>query len=342
MEKINSIQYLRAISVLMVVVFHCSIRSKQSISEEYIYLLRVGSAGVDIFFVISGFIMWTIASHRDTSPTEFIIRRAVRIYPIYWIMTTIWVLMGIVGIISWLDLSFSHLAQSYILIPHYSESYPNHIYPVLVPGWTLIYEIFFYLIFSATLFLKYKLRLFALSAAMILLVFIGAIAQPSFAIASTYTNPIILEFLAGVLIAHMWLRKGLPRGFGAFALLAIGFAGIAASSVVDFHEENYRFMFWGVPAAAIVAGALGIERFQADFPLGLSIGNSSYSIYLIHIIVLTVYTEVWERLGLFQPSILFGAAFIATGVLASCIAGYVAFRMIERPVERYSRRKLLG
>lgn len=338
MGKINSIQYLRALAALLVVTFHCSNRVGDGFPDGVEGFLRVGGAGVDLFFVISGFIMWTISAARPTTPGEFALRRITRVVPTYWIMTTVWVAIAF-GVISWVTLDPLHVIQSYLFIPHFSPDHAGKIFPVLVPGWTLIYEMFFYAIFSLCLFLPSRFRLAALSAALAGLVLFGWAADPKSAVLETYTNPLLLEFLGGVLIGYLWGRRALPSGLFAMILLAIGVVALAASMYMSTDPEEFRVAYWGAPSALIVAGALGVPALQGRQPLLLALGNASYSIYLSHIIYLTFLAEVMRRSPFPPKTLAGGLLFMLVGFVGACVIGWLIYRFVEQPLEAFFRRR---
>lgn len=337
MQKVNSIQYLRAIAALMVVTYHSSIRAGESISPAVLDFLKAGSAGVDLFFVISGFIMWTIADQRPTTPGVFLQRRITRIAPIYWLATLGWLALAVIAPLSWVKATPDHIWQSLFFIPHFSPSYPGEVYPLLVPGWTLNYEMFFYVIFACCLFLPKERRLAALASVLGALAAAGLFIRTDNAVLLTYTNPLLLEFLAGAFAGFLWAKGVLPRGATAAALLVMGVAGMALSRAVDLDEENYRVLLWGAPAVMIVVGALGLSFFAKRNRFLLAIGDASYSLYLSHVIVLTFLTPAWEKFVSLSPSPFAAAAFIAAGLFFSSAAGLVLFRFVERPLEAYFR-----
>lgn len=192
--QLAGVQYARAVAALSVLIFHAAQRSGLDFA--------IGARGVDLFFVISGFIMWTVSIERETTPSAFMIARVKRIVPLYWIATSFLVLGALLGAFPTLrqELSGSHVLQSLLFIPHVSPG-SGEIWPVLVPGWTLNLEMFFYGLFAVSLVLTPAVRLAALSILFLALVAAGVVLRPENAIALTYTNPLILEFIAGVWLA---------------------------------------------------------------------------------------------------------------------------------------------
>src|SRR5829696_2873445 len=157
-----SIQYLRGVAALMVVYTHASVQTQRYADVELPFSAH-GAAGVDIFFVISGFIMWmtTIGDTPTSKPLPFISRRISRIVPLYWVLTTGIVIVGLVrpDLLSSTVITVWHVLASFFFIPYPHPADNGSLVPVLIPGWTLNYEMFFYAIFACSLTVKPKFRL---------------------------------------------------------------------------------------------------------------------------------------------------------------------------------------
>lgn len=333
---------MRALAVLLVVAFHSSIRIPDAFGPAVLSFLRVGGAGVDLFFVISGFIMWTISDGRPTGPGEFILRRISRIVPMYWLATLAWCALAAVGIMKWVELPPEHIVKSLLFVPHFSPTYPEKVFPVLVPGWTLNYEMFFYLVFALCLFLPARLRLGGLVSALWMLVLAGWVFEPTGAVGRTYTSPLLLEFLAGVVIGHAWRRGRHPHGVLAWACIAAGVAGLIWAGATGIDEDTQRVAWWGVPAALIVLGVLGARPLEGTWPALLLVGDASYSIYLTHLFGLTFLDIVWSRLPGVPGSALEVPVFFALSIALSLGVGIFAYRLAEQPLEAFFRARLLG
>ncbi len=173
---IHPIQYLRGIAALMVVWHH---GVGQLATLETYFPFRFGTSGVDLFFVISGFIMVVTTAGRDVTPTEFIARRFVRVVPLYWVLTLALAATALVApsLFRSVTLTAVSLIQSLLFIPHFSPSHAGMIWPVLVPGWTLNYEMFFYVVFAASLAFSHRLAILSITLAM--LVASGYLLGPS-------------------------------------------------------------------------------------------------------------------------------------------------------------------
>lgn len=232
--KLNSIQVLRALAVLMVVAFHFNDN------------LQAGRGGVDLFFVISGFIMATVMPGKQAWP--FFKARLRRIIPTYWAaMALLFLLHPHVP-------DMARLVSSLFLVPGTSF--------ILYPAWTLVFEFTFYL--GCGLVLAWgRWALLLIPAA-----FLIQSAWPNDATAVA-TSPLMLEFAAGVLIAFLPKR----HGWAFIAASAIGWLALYG---------HHRVISYGIPSALLVYGALGLEPKFANWRFPVLIGDASYSIYLTH------------------------------------------------------------
>ena len=308
-----SLQYLRAFAAIIVVGTHTRLAQTE-----------LGSAGVDIFFVVSGFVM-IMVGERAESPLAFLASRALRIVPLYWYVTLV---QGIVD-----QVSLRHLGLSMAFWPHIDAQ--GWGLPVVIQGWTLVFEIFFYFIVSASLFAPAKFRVGGLCIALASLVLAGRILPPSNHVIQVYTSPLLLEFLAGVLLCQVWKRGWLPKGQGALISLCLGI-GLLLAQVSLPVPVAWRVILWGVPAILIVAALLGLEA-GTRLPLWpwlSAIGDASYAIYLTHGIL--VFELGLPRLVAGLPA----SIAIAILVLASIAAGLVVNKFVERPMAAWSKRQI--
>ena len=313
---LNSIQYLRAVAALAVVVFHAGERAGLHFT--------IGAAGVDIFFVISGFVMFLTSMKRPVTPGRFLLDRIKRIVPLYWIATGVMMAGAWVGLFPNLVLEPAHALASLFFIPMQSPS-TGEVWPVLVQGWTLNYEMFFYLIFAASLFCPSRWRLAFPLSILGSLAIAGLLAGPANPIALTYTRPILLEFAVGMLVAACWLKGWIPR-WPAGALLAL--AGLGGFALIFASGLGFSALICGPLAAMLVFGAITLER-HGKMPRipGLTyLGNASYSIYLWHTFAISVLMKVADAGGL--PPLPGFLLAIAGGV----VAGIISYIIIERPL----------
>ncbi|WBU55851.1 acyltransferase family protein [Paracoccus sediminicola] len=323
-----SVQLLRAIAATAVVFQHAQTEAVQSMAEFDPLGFDFG-IGVDIFFIISGFVMWLSSSHLFGEPGGtglFLKKRFQRVVPLYWVYT-----LGMLAAILLLpeklnnpDASPGLVISSFLFFP-----YPNAIgeyTPVLALGWTLNYEMFFYALFAIALILPRRpgfLALCGLIFGFVLLWSVIDIGPIRF-----WGRPIIIEFLIGVVLARIYLRVGNRPGLPLFAI-AVAAAFVAYRLLTPFES---RLISLGLPSAifsaafifflpARLSGTLsGIAR------LG---GDSSYTLYLSHPFTLAIVKIIWLRLdpGAAQPW-----AYIWAATLACVVAGYILYLLIEKPL----------
>lgn len=316
---LNSIQYLRALAALAVVVFHAGERTGLHFT--------IGAAGVDIFFVISGFVMYLTSRQRPVTPGRFMLDRIKRIVPLYWIATGVMIAGAWTGLFPNLVLETSHTLASLFFIPMPSPS-SGDIWPVLVQGWTLNFEMFFYLVFAASLFFPSRWRLFVPLSILGCLVIAGLAFEPEGAIALTYTRPILLEFGAGMLIAALWQKGWIP---GLYTGLILALAGLGGFALIFAFGLAFDALTCGPLAAMLVLGAITLERHGKIPKLAVSgyLGNASYSIYLWHTFAISVLVKIAGATGL-PP--LPGFLLAITG---GTVAGAIAYQIIERPLNAF-------
>ena len=322
------IQYLRGVAAIMVVWFH-SVEQVPGVSPYF--AAGFGNSGVDLFFVISGFIM--VATTLDNAPTplDFMRRRIIRVVPLYWLLTLTMVALAMVmpGLFRTLIVAPWTLIESLLFIPHFSDSFPNMVWPLLVPGWTLNYEMFFYVIFACSLLLPTRIRLPALALVFGALVTIGLTLGPfDGPFARVYLSPLLIEFVGGAAIATWWgLHRPMPGRLVSAVLLALGFVLLACRDMPPLGAFTEM-----LGAAMMVLGALepAFARWHV-WPLR-ALGDSSYSLYLTHLFTLGLLRVVWVH---FVPPIQSPAeasAYLAVALTSACLVGWLSFRFVETPV----------
>jgi exopolysaccharide production protein ExoZ len=338
-NKIESVQLLRALAALGVVLFHTAgqLATRNGFVAGWAGL---GAAGVDLFFVVSGFIMWVTAIDRDEQIQRFAIKRVVRIVPLYWLMTAIVLAIVVVapGLMRNASRDPLHYLASFAFVAWPHPKLTSHFWPVLIPGWTLNYEMFFYLLVAASLALPRKARVPFIAGALFALVLLGLIAHPA-GVLSFYTNPIILEFLFGIVIGVLF-RPANPNQRVHLALCLIGL--VVFVSVGPFEVEQNRVLTWGLPLAICAAGAINLSLPHRNTVLrGLRlIGDASYSLYLTQFIVIPPAAMLMGPVLRHTNMFLGGLAF-ASGVAGlAVLAGIGSYYLLEKPLLRASSRLL--
>ena len=343
--RIRSIQYLRAVAAMSVVAFHASKRVEEGLSETAQGIFYLGHGGGDLFFVISGFIMWTIGCEAPRQPGDFLLRRAIRVVPPYWVATISWVTVLSLAGASWLVVTPTHLINSLLFVPHWSPTYPETFWPVLVPGWPLLFEMYFYALFALTLLFVPRWRLAILSFLLLFMIGAGVIFPSNIAAFQAYTSPLLLEFLAGCWIAELWRRglAGLWLGVGLCAAGVLVLFFLAPMATAD-QTSWSRPLTFGLAGALIVAGCVALERFLPETRWLERLGDASYSIYLFHLFIVIALQHVWDALSIEPTAWSAGASILLCCGLASCL-GLVLFYYVERPFQRrllqfaYPKRK---
>jgi exopolysaccharide production protein ExoZ len=333
----RTIQALRAIAALLVVLYH----------GFEMWALRVdpaaavwpnGAAGVDIFFVISGFVM-VMASRRIAALSGgwrvFIAQRLARIVPLYWLVTSakLVLVFAFAGLALRSNLGLDYVVRSYLFLPLADSG--GHFRPLLPVGWTLTFELLFYLLFALALALRVdvlRVLLPGLGLVAIAALFRGA-SWPAW---TMLFDTIVIEFIFGVVLARLLLRGWILPPVLATCCVVVGFALILT---VTQGAQNLRTLTWGLPALAIVAGAVSLEGRLADaIPRWLLVlGDASYSIYLTHGFVVPAVGLAFVTLHWATASA--EALAVLACLAASSIVGVAVYRAIERPIMRGLKRR---
>jgi exopolysaccharide production protein ExoZ len=258
-------------------------------------------------------------------PGQFLRRRLVRIYPSYWITACLYLgYHTVVG--SPYSLSATEAVGALLLIPGTAGQ-------IIGPAWTLAYEMFFYVCFASTMWLGLNRGFIALVTGFVALIALGAIMRPESAFLDVVTNPLLLEFLAGMCIGWLVKTGRLPLSLGTPAM-AIGLA-LFVVGIWFGYKRLPTVVMWGVPSTLLVAGIVAAEIRKgsaAAVRLVGHLGDSSYSLYLFHILILTVLVDAYGALGAFAMPNAILASVAATIVCIACSEGF--YRTLEQPVLR--------
>jgi exopolysaccharide production protein ExoZ len=329
---IVSLQYLRAFAAMMVVTFHVCDKLARMEGASGAIAFPVGLTGVDVFFVISGFIIFVTAKESNATPLGFMRKRLIRVVPLYWVLTLFVAAVAVAkpDLLASTVFDGPHFVASLLFVP-WPHPQIDATLPLLIPGWTLNYEMAFYVAFAASLALPKPIRLWALLGLMAGLAALSP-AVPHNGIPDFYTNAIILEFAGGLLIARAWTSGiSLPARTANLIALA-GFVLLYAGSETTLP----RVIAAGVPACLIVAGAVFSESRYEMRPsrILVTLGNASYSIYLSHVLVLPVFARLWTAIG-FDGGGAAGLAFALAALIVCAVAGVVLWQIVERPLLRW-------
>ncbi|HEY2658424.1 MAG TPA: acyltransferase [Caulobacteraceae bacterium] len=324
------VQYLRGFAAIMVLCYHVALHWIPQDKPHYFLL----SGGVDIFFVISGLVMWSVTAGKAGGAWRFLSRRLKRIVPLYWIMTTLMLAVLLIHPTATLTSKFElwHVISSYVFMPAI-HPVKGTFEPLLFPGWTLNYEMMFYALFTLALFAPLRWRLGFILVPLVLFVLTGLIPHSPTSQIAFYSNTLLLEFgmgcVLGLLIAHATPQR-LPSWFGG-ALILLGAISLGLLSLVPWLP---RGLAWGVPAALFVSGCVFLEqaRGATRIPALLLVGDASYSIYLSHVLVLSALFQAAHRI-VHDPRLVVLASIV---MVCACIgAGIAVYLFIERPIIKW-------
>ncbi len=323
-QTIWSIQYLRAISALGVVLFHSL--------DNTPYAWEFGAIGIHIFFGISGFLIYHIAGTQAISPGKFLSQRIRRIAPPYWIATVgVLVAMRIVPGFFWqASADPVHVLKSLFFIPQ--TGVDGGIYPILYQGWTLDYEMFFYATFALCLFLPIGRRLWALTAVIVLLSCIGLADAPAAnPLIATYTAPICLAFVGGAWVAKLYERAALPGFATSATLFAAGWACLWLSWRSEAASVWLPPFAIAASVAAILFGAVALERggHVPKWRAPRLLGEASYSIYLFQTYGFATVARLTLHLGT--------GLRVAAYATAATLWGLAMYAFVEMPLQRWLR-----
>jgi exopolysaccharide production protein ExoZ len=334
---IVSLQYLRGVAAMMIVFCHAF----DQLPWLKAMAPNVGLSGVDLFFVISGFIIVFVTTDAASSAWSFFRMRIIRIVPLYWLFNfaTAALILALPQLFQSAVLTLPHFLLSLFFIPHLSPATPPSISPFILLGWTLNYEMFFYAIFTLAMAISGAWRVPLTIAVLVTLVALGVLGSLAGSTAwEFYSNDIVLEFVFGMMLASLFLSGALHRLGAATGatLIAFGAVGLIAGA---YHMELARALVFGVPAALIVAGALAIEsaRVVPKVQPFLLLGDASYSIYLAHLFPIALERFAWARLGLPTKGLLPVAAFIGIALVGGASAGIASYLLVERPLLKVMR-----
>ncbi len=334
----QSIQCARAIAALLIVYFHASLQAGQLNIQSPAVAPKFGQCGVDLFFIISGFIMWVTVSRSGISSATFYLRRITRIVPLYWSLTLL--AAAVAAQAPWALKStrfvLSHVVASLVFLP-----WPNPasigggnelMTPVIVPGWTLNYEMMFYMLFGAILTMPIFLRLISVFVVFSLFaIFVGIFSSTS-RIAAFYDPLLIFEFVVGVIVARVSERGFLAPPLWAPMMLLSAFAALLYFDVC--RPPVSRLYFSGLPAAICVYSLISLEAARCWPPLIWlgRIGDASYSLYLTHVFVLAGMRNLWTSIFPDRCGVVWQLAFITIALATATLVSQLSYEWLERPL----------
>lgn len=311
---VYNIQVARCIGMFVVLLYH----GEDLLSRFYDTTPGMPTflhGAIDMFFIASGFIMFHTTRHGDRTPYQFLADRFIRVYPIYWITTTIFFVLYLIGMnpafVS--QINFNDYLHSMALIPDIRADGNRAM--IVEQAWTLIFEMYFYVLFGLSLFLGSQLRsLIALTAIFgigpVILHYTDTLPLPL----EYVLRPITLEFVAGGVLAMLYRQNiSIPKRvwvIGGWAMLIGGLLIMNVFSIryvwAVWTDFLIRIVTFGIPAAMVVAGLLMLEKGEARWmnkPM-LFLGAASYTTYIFHMFglqyTMTALNALWPGDSTFQ------------------------------------------
>lgn len=295
-----------------------------------------------IFFVISGFIMAYTTRNKfgsASSVANFSIHRFVRVVPLYWLYTLVAAALIMTG--AWLkgrDLQASEIAKSLLFIPY---STGGAMRPVLGQGWTLNYEVFFYGIFALALFFPRRIGLTLVAGLLLSLATIGAFWGPfwlggdALTIQEFYISPHVALFAVGIAIGNLAIRGPSLRVARHWLWFTLGTIGAMTAIFAMFSNAYHlplpvRITFWAADALIVLLCVLDRDQ-DPNTPFAKlceTLGDASYSIYLVHFFIVTVVAKIWSLAFEWRMP----ALYVVSSVCAGVAGGYFAWRFVEVPL----------
>lgn len=353
-DRLDFLQIMRAFAALLVAMSHIfkeMFGGTMAATHPNLYEAAISlQFGVDIFFLISGFIVLYVTHDSpggQGQSIDFVKKRLIRIVPTYWLFTTLMIVATLAAPqqLNRPNESYLYFIYSYLFIPA-SRPLDGEAAPVLGVGWTLNFEMFFYIVFALVLLFWNRKRVVALTALFAIIVFFGYFSSPSFVPVWYWSRSVILEFLFGILIAHVFVKKSirlsLPIGTALIVLGILIWQITYAFWPVTNHHVNIRGLTWGI-AAALIFGGVALSPVRdalTRIPLAamlVVIGNASYSLYLCHMFVVRAFTLAIGRQFDGWIMIVYPAVTLA-GCTAVAILCYYYF---ELPMNQLGRTLLL-
>jgi len=344
-KKLNLLQVYRGIAAVLVVMVHVTVKSAGNLNQvTFFNLFGAGWSGVDYFYVLSGFIMVYVhgsAIGKKDQLKSFLVKRAVRIYPIYWIVTLIALCLFLVipGFAHTQDLSLGYVIKSLLLIPLKGK-------PLVDVAGTLIYEINFYLLFSIAIWLKPKhsVPIFSAWLLVTILHYRKIVKFPDdFIVLKTIFGEMNLEFVFGCLAAYIVIKYNNKIGKYRWILFGIANLGYVILEVLTAWGklEFGRITTFGVLATLLIIAATSIDlKDSPKIPyLLIFLGDASYSIYLTHMPVITAITKILQNANLGK----YFDGFFAPALLAvfAVVFGCIFYSLIEKPLTVFLRKNIV-
>ena len=342
-NEIKSIQILRAIAALSVVYVHCTI------SKDY-YFPATGLFGVDIFFIISGFIIAFVVT-RDVN--QFMIKRVFRIYPMYLLATlgSAFVLIVAPNIFNTMTITWAGFIKSLFFIPD-----PEKGSPILGQGWTLRFEMFFYFaMYLSLLFVKNKKYSSYVCIAFIVIFLSGfQIIKPNNYMLNYFNNGLLFEFVYGVLLfkcyeyvkAKKYKVNNVLKISMSMLMAIIGYGSMVFFDITHIHVTGLRHIDYGIPSLLLAAALLTLENNIKDTKVMrgvVKIGEASFVMYLVHYHIVIFFSRcIFNNIISAKNIFIIELVKIAIAFIMTIIISIIIYEGIDKPIQKQLKKFLKG
>ncbi|WP_158266475.1 acyltransferase family protein [Allosphingosinicella deserti] len=334
--RLDGLQLGRAIAACAVVISHASGHYSGGTHGAWNLL---STYGVTLFFVISGYIMVLTTGRGTFSPTAFLSRRIRRIVPIYYIANLVLAAATLAAPGAFKRTVFDgwHMLKSLLFIPAYDPAGSGYIWPFFRLGWTLNYEMFFYLVFASLFALGVAQRAFCVTIILGGLILLGIVHPFTAAIPAFYTQVATIGFIFGTLLGMIAVYRPIRLGTAwMWIALLVSFVllGVMASMFEAIRHDRTTQLWLSIACTlhiALLVSVIDGRGVSVPRPL-LYIGDASYSIYLFHMFAVGAVTAIAHRL----PAALLYPAMVASAC-SGIVAGIIVYRYVEAPLNRFFR-----
>lgn len=348
MKRIQNIQALRGLAVTSVVLMHLMIMEKKFGGAQ---TLLSGSMifrffGVDLFFIMSGFLMVTITRGKFQDPVnalKFLYARLAKIYPIYWIFTSLVLIVYLIRP-EWVNSYQGNqvdILSSFLLIPEQTL-------PLIIVAWTLVHEMYFYIVFTVIIlfvrekYLKHSILLWGIIA-----LAINLLVGPVNPFIKVISHPLTFEFIAGCFLAYIYHNSDIKISRKILLPAAVLSLVISLAAYYRFQSVTgeiempgwWRILIFGLPALITVFCMIYAEKDGFTIHnIFYSIGNASYSIYLTHVLTLSAFGHFWSMFA--ADGIIDNIVMIPVSFALVLLTGFISYNYLEKPLLNLSKKIL--
>lgn len=329
---LNNVQLLRAWSAYMVVGYHTMEFIDWNGTGSWIPDTDMGSGIITIFFAISGFLMVQITPQNETF-SWFMAKRAARIVPLYWLSLT-GVLVA-TAIIPWAfssaNLNLPSIVSAYAFLPY--PDINGNLLPILGVGWTLNYEVLFYILFGLSMMLPRNWQMPGLFAMMGAIMIGARVIGGDGVYGRFYGDTVMFDFAAGALLAHFVNWKPVTAFIKRTSMLSFALVAGILWFLIEFtvpYSVPTQWRYW-IPAMMIMFAAVGQDLHRKPTPKSFLtyLGDAGYSTYLLHLFILMVVGPLWFR---FLGTDLIASIMLLPAMLAIAVAvSVVSYELFEKP-----------